>query len=87
MISFAIAIGSLFRARLVKMFFSSVSIFITIIGTWWVHINYATTNLELTPIFKYDPAWSLAQVSFTALGVALLIGILGHLVNLAAMDE
>ena len=87
MISFAIAISSLFRTRLVKMFFSSASIFIAISGTWWVHINYATSNLELTPIFKYDPAWSLAQISLTALGVALMIGVFGHLVNLAAKEE
>lgn len=87
MTSFAIAISGLFRARLVKMFLSSASIFIAITGTWWVHINYATSNLELTPIFKYDPAWSPAQVSFTALGVALLIGIFGQLVSLTSQDE
>ena len=86
-IAFAVSVGSLFDSRLSKMIFSSASIFIAIIGTWWIHINYAATNLELTPIFKYDPSWPFAQISATALVVALLIGVFGNLVELAVNEE
>lgn len=87
LISFTIAISSLLGSRLIKMLFSSASIFIAVIGTWWIHINYATSNLELTPLFKYDYSWSLMQVSLTVLIVALMIGIFGSLVNITIKDE
>ena len=87
MIALTFAVGSLIHSRLIKMFLSSVSILMAIIGTWWIHINLAASQLELTPVFRYAYAWPLTQVLFTAFGVASLIGILGNLVSLSIKDE
>jgi hypothetical protein len=86
-ISFAVAIGGLMRSRLVKMVFASASIFLAIVGTWWVYANFAASTVDLTPLFRYDPAWSLTRVSLTALVVALLIGVFGNLISLTVKDE
>ena len=87
MIALTFAFGSLIRSRLIRMLLSSVSILVAILGTWWIHINFATSSLELTPMFRYDYAWPLTQVFFTALSVAFLIGIPGNLISLSIMDE
>jgi len=87
MIALTFAFGSLIRSRLIRMLLSSVSILMAIIGTWWIHINFATSSLELTPMFRYDYTWPLTQVLFTALSVAFLIGILGNLISLSIRDE
>jgi serine/threonine protein kinase len=86
-IAFTFAVSGLIRLRLVKMLLTSVSILMTIIGTWWIHINLATSQVEWTPMFKYDYAWLLAQVVFTALAVAFSIGIPGNLIDLSIKDE
>lgn len=87
LIALAFALGGLSRSRLVKMFVSSAAIFAAIIGTWWLHINFAASTLDLTPLFRYDYAWSMTQVSLTALIVSLPISILGNLINLAARND
>jgi hypothetical protein len=81
------AVGSLFRSRLLRMVLSSVVVFLAILGTWWIHTSYAASLVELTPLFRFDYAWTLQQVSLTALGVALPIGVLGNLVNLSIVEE
>jgi hypothetical protein len=85
-IALAFAIGSLTRSYLIRLFLTSAAVFAAILGTWWLHITYAGSPLELTPIFRYAYAWSLAQVAFTALVVALPIGIFGNLVDLSIKD-
>jgi len=85
--AFTFAVGGLLRARLVKMMLGTVSVFTAIIGTWWLHISYSASPLDLTPILRYDYSWTFTHVSITALGVALLIGILGNLVNLSLTEE
>jgi hypothetical protein len=87
LISFAFAISGLLRSRVIRMILSSASIFIAIIGTWLIHVNSASSQVELTPIFKYSYAWPLSQVSLIALGIAVLIGIFGNLINLSVADE
>jgi len=87
LIALTFAVGGLFRSRLLRMFLTSLSVFAAIVGTWWIHINYSASLMDLTPVFRYDYAWSLTQVSLTALGAALLIGVLGNLVNLSIVDE
>ncbi len=87
MISLAYSISGLIRSRLIKMFISIISILAAILGTWLIHVNFAASQIEWTPLFKYDYAWSLTQVSLTALGVALAVGIFGNLVNLSIRDE
>jgi hypothetical protein len=87
MIALAFALGSLIRSRLIRMFFSSVSILMAIIGTWLIHINLTNSPVELTPIFRYAYAWPLTQVLLTALGVAFLMGIFGNLISLSIKDE
>jgi len=87
MIAFTLAVGGLIRSRLVKIFISILSIFIAITGTWWLHTNFASSPLELTPIFRYEYTWSLLQVSFTAFGVAIMVGVFGNMVNLALKNE
>ena len=86
-IALAFVIGGLTKSYLFKAALSIVSVVAAITGTWWLHINYAATNLDLTPFFRYDYAWTLTQVALTALGVALPIGILGNLVNIAIKEE
>jgi hypothetical protein len=85
-IALVFALGSLSRSYLVKVLLSSTAILAVTIGTWWIHINYAPSSVELTPIFRYYYDWSLSQVSLTALGAALPIGIFGNLVHLAVKD-
>ena len=87
MIALTFALSGLIRLRLIKMFLSSISILVAIMGTWLIHINLATSPVELTPIFKYDYNWPLTQVLFTAVGVAFLIGIFGNLFNLSVRSE
>ncbi len=87
LIAATFAICGLFRSRLLRMFLSSVSVFAAIMGTWWIHIHYAASLADLTPLFQYDYAWTLTQVALTALGIALPIGIFGNLVNLAIAEE
>lgn len=86
LIALTFAVCSLFRARLLRMFLSSLSVFVAIIGTWWLHTQYATSLSDLTPVLLYDYAWTLTQVAFTALGIALPIGIFGNLINLSIVD-
>lgn len=87
MIALTFAIGSLIRSRLMRIFLSNVSILMAILGTWLIHINLATSPVELTPMFRYDYAWPLTQVLLTALGVAFLIGTFGNLISLSIKDE
>jgi serine/threonine protein kinase len=87
LIAFTLAVGGLMRSRLVKMLLTGVSIFIVIVGTWWIHINLATSQVEWTPMFKYDYTWPLAQVVFTALAIAFAIGIPGNLIDLTIRKE
>jgi len=87
MIALTFAVGSLIRSRLIKMFLSTISILMAIMGTWWIHINLAASPVELTPMFRYDYTWALTQVLFTALAVAFLMGIFGNLINLSITDE
>jgi serine/threonine protein kinase len=87
LIALTFAVGSLFRSRLLRMALSSVSVFVAILGTWWIHTNFAASLVDLTPLLWYDYAWSLTQVAFTALGVALPIGIFGNLVSLSIVEE
>lgn len=87
LIALTFAVGGLFRSRLLRMVLSSLSVFAAILGTWWIHAQYADSPVDLAPVFPYDYSWTLTQVSFTALGIALLIGILGNLVNLSIMED
>jgi len=86
-IALAFVIGGLTKSYLFKAALSVVSVVAAITGTWWLHINYAATNLDLTPFFRYDYAWTLTQVALTALGVALPIGVLGNLINISIKNE
>jgi hypothetical protein len=81
------ALGGLLRPQPLRMALASAAVFAAIIGTWLIHVNYAASLVDLTPIFRYDSAWSLTQISLTALGVALPIGILGNLVDLSVVEE
>ena len=87
MIALTFAMCSLIRSLPIKMFFSSASILIAIMGTWLIHINLAASPVEFTPMFRYDYTWPLTQVLFTALGVALSIGIFGNLINLSIRNK
>jgi hypothetical protein len=87
LVAFIFAFVGLMRSRLIKMLLTSVSIFLAITGTWWIHINLAASQVEWTPLFKYDYTWPLGQVVFTALAVAFSIGIPGNLVNLTVQKE
>jgi hypothetical protein len=87
LIAAAFSVGSLFRARWPGMLLAILSVFVAILGTWGIHTRFADSLADLTPVFPYDYAWTLAQVAFTAFCVALPIGILGNLVNLTIVEE
>ena len=87
LIALTFAVGGLIQSRLIKMFISSVSILMAIMGTWLIHVNLSASAIELTPMFRYDYNWPLTQVLFTALGVAFLIGIFGNLINLSIRKD
>ena len=65
------------------MVLSSFSILFVILATWLIHVNFAGSLLELTPLLRYDYTWSLTQVLLTALAVAVPIGLLGNLIGLS----
>lgn len=86
-IALVFALVSLMRSRLLKALLSSAVVLAVTLVTWWIHIEFAPSSVELTPLFRYDYAWSLAQVTLTALGTALPIGIFGNLVSLSLHEE
>ena len=86
-IALTFAIGGLFRSRLLRMLLSSVAVFVAVLGTWLFHTRYSASLVDLTPLFRFDYTWSLLQISLTAVGVALPIGIFGNLVNLSITEE
>lgn len=86
-IALTFAMGGFFRSRLLKMILTSFAIFVGIVGTWWLHVQYAPSLTALTPLFRYDYAWSMGQVAATALIVALPTGVLGNLINLTLVEE
>ena len=87
LIALTFTLGELFRSRLLRMALASLAVLVAVVGTWWIHAQYAASLMDLTPVFRYDYAWTLLRVAFTALGVALPIGILGNLVNLSITEE
>jgi len=87
LIAFVFSINSHISSKWVKILLSIVSTFTAILGTWWIHSNYASALIELTPMFRYDYQWPISQIAFTALGVSALVGILGNLVNLTITEE
>jgi hypothetical protein len=70
------------RCYPLRAFFTSAVVFAAILTTWWLHTRYASVPEEYTPLFRYDYTWTQIQVAWTALSVALPIGILGNLINL-----
>jgi serine/threonine protein kinase len=70
------------RSYPLRAFFTSAVVFAAILTTWWLHTRYASVPEEYTPLFRYDYTWTQIQVAWTALSVALPIGILGNLINL-----
>ncbi|HKI53647.1 MAG TPA: serine/threonine-protein kinase [Anaerolineales bacterium] len=87
LIALTFSINSLLKSLILRMILSATSIFTAITGTWLIHANFAASSVELTPLFRYDYAWSLTQISTTALWVAAFISILGNLINLSVVDE
>lgn len=86
-IALACAVSSLVPSVLFKMVLVSISVFIAIVGTWLIHANFATSLVELTPMFKYEPSWPLSQILMTALLVSMPVGVFGSLVPLAVKEE
>jgi hypothetical protein len=87
LIALTFSIGGLLKSRILKMILATVSIFTAILGTWLIHIGSAASSVELTPVFRYDYAWSLTQISSVAFGAAVSMGLLGNLIDLSTLDE
>jgi hypothetical protein len=87
LIALTFSIGGLLKSRILKMILAIVSIFTAIIGTWLIHVGSAASSVDLTPVFRYDYAWSLTQIASVAFGVAILMGVLGNLIDLSTLDE
>ncbi|NTU56160.1 MAG: serine/threonine protein kinase [Anaerolineales bacterium] len=82
----AFAVGSSTRSYPFKALLSSAVILAVIMVTWWIHIEFSPSGVELTPVFRYYYDWPLSRVLLTALGTALPIGILGNLINLSVKE-
>jgi hypothetical protein len=88
LIALVFAAGSFARSYLLRVLLSSAVILAVTLVTWWIHIGFAASSAELTPIFRFDPAsWTWTQVTLIALGTALPIGIFGNLVRLSLHEE
>ncbi|MDX1378477.1 MAG: serine/threonine-protein kinase, partial [Anaerolineales bacterium] len=87
LIALTFSIAGLLKLRIPKILLSTASIFGVILGTWIIHVDSATSSVDLTPIFKYDYAWSLTEISSAAIGVAIFMGALGNLIDLSVLDE
>ena len=87
LIALAFVLGGMSHSYVFKVLVVVVSVVVAITGTWWMHVSNASSSLDLTPIFRYQYGWTLAQVAFYALAVALPIGILGNMLNLAIVEE
>jgi len=87
LIALTFSVSSLLRSRLIRIILSITSIFTAITGTWLIHINFAASPVDLTPIFKYDYAWPLTRVLFTAFSAAIFMGTFGHLFILSMAKE
>jgi hypothetical protein len=81
------ATGGLLHRRWVRMLLSVGGIFLAITGSWWIHRRIADSVTEWTPFFRYDYTWSLAQISLTAMIVALCMGVSANLIHLNSMDD
>ena len=87
LIALTFSLGGLLKQRILKMMLATAAVFVAIIGTWLIHFNSAASSIDLTPIFRYDYAWTFTQISSTAFVVALFIGIFGNLIDLSVTDE
>jgi hypothetical protein len=86
LIAFSYALGGLIRFRWVSMILSICAIILAITGTWQVHASMASATTELTPLFQYDYSWSLSQILFTSMIVAIWMGVFGNLLHLATEE-
>ncbi|MBK9926444.1 MAG: serine/threonine protein kinase [Anaerolineales bacterium] len=87
LIALGFAISGLIRSRLLRMILSSFSVFAAILGTWWIHINFAASPVDLTPVFRYDYSWPLTQIALIASVIAVSIGIFGNLIDLSIIEN
>lgn len=87
LIAFSFAVSGLFRSRVLKVVLSTISIFVSIFGTWWIHLNFADSSLSLTPVFRYDLTWSLLQVALVAISISFTTGFFGSLTDLSIVEE
>jgi hypothetical protein len=87
MIAFGFTVGGFLRSLPARIVLAIGAVFVAILGTWLIHLNLAGSPLELTPLFKYEYTWSLAQVIVTVLAVSIPIGVLGSLLRLELKDE
>jgi hypothetical protein len=81
------AVSGFIPSKIAKAFISTLLIFAGILGTWWVHQTFSGSLLELTPLFRYDYAWPLSQIAFTAFLAALWMGVLGNFPSLKVREE
>jgi hypothetical protein len=86
-IALAFAAASFTPSYPLRALLVSLVVFGVILAGWWIHIRFASAPEQLTPLLRYDYAWSLAQVAMTALAVSLPIGILGNLVDLTLKPQ
>ena len=86
-LAFGFALGGLTRHRIWKILVAGVTFFAALAGTWWTHLLYAATPLDLTPILTYDYSWSNVQVLAAMASTALLVTIFAYLVNMSYVEE
>lgn len=87
LIAFVFSMNARISSKWIKIFLSTISIFVAILGTWWIHFNYAAAPVELTPMLRYDYQWPVNQIAWTALAVSIMVGVFGNLIDLSVAEE
>ena len=79
LIALGYALGSLFRARFVRIAVTASIIFAALAGTWWAHITFSTAPTKLSPVFFYEYSWTNVQVFGVVFLVALPMANIGRM--------
>lgn len=87
LIALTFSVNGLLGSRVVKTGLAIAVIFAAIAGTWMIHSNFSASPVELTPMFRYDTSWSLARILWAAFGAAVVMGILGQIVELSIEND
>ncbi len=74
LIALGYALSGLVRPRLVRVLITALAVLLALAGTWW---GYAA--IHMTPLFFFEPTWSVGRILSTMLCMAIPMAIFGNL--------